>query len=112
MIVYGLIGILVGRLYDRLPWKNYLGKALQSFVIAYVLLLIITSVLLALTEASAGPVSLNDLILYLILPNIAFGFVLPGLYQKISLHWPTVSNLAHKKQVGTDMSGGVKPKDY
>jgi DMSO/TMAO reductase YedYZ molybdopterin-dependent catalytic subunit len=110
MIVYGLIGILVGRLYDRLPWKNYLGKALQSSVIAYVLLLIITSVLLALTEASAGPVSLTDLILYLIPPNIAFGFVLPGLYQKISLHWPTVSNFAHKKQVGTDMSGGVKPK--
>jgi DMSO/TMAO reductase YedYZ molybdopterin-dependent catalytic subunit len=110
IIVYGLIGILVGRLYDRFPWKNYLGKAVLSSIISYVILLILTSILLTLTEASAGPVSLTDVIVYLVPPNVAFGFLLPGLYQKISLHRPMVSNLDHKmRAAAADTSGDTKP---
>lgn len=113
IIVYGLIGILVGRLYDRFPWKNYLGKAVLSSIISYVILLILTSILLTLTEASAGPVSLTDVIVYLVPPNVAFGFLLPGLYQKISLYRPMVSNVDHKMRAAadaaTDTSGDIKP---
>jgi DMSO/TMAO reductase YedYZ molybdopterin-dependent catalytic subunit len=114
MIVYGLIGILVGRLYDRFPWKNYLGKAVLSSIISYVILLILTSILLTLTEASAGPVSLTDVVVYLVPPNVAFGFLFPGLYQKISLHRPMVSNVDHKMRAAaadaaTDTSGDIKP---
>jgi DMSO/TMAO reductase YedYZ molybdopterin-dependent catalytic subunit len=110
IILYGLIGILVGRLYDRLPWRNYLGKAVQSTIIAYVLLMVITSVLLSLTEASAGPVSVSDVFIYLIPSNVAFGFVFPGLYQKISLRQPLVSDVAQKKQVSADLDGDTKPR--
>lgn len=112
IIVYGLIGILLGRLYDRLPLKGYLGKAVQSSIIAYVILLAITSVLLALTEASAGPVSVTDVILYFIPPNVAFGFVLPGLYQRVSIRLPSRSNLTrNKKQEPVDVkSSDIKPK--
>ena len=110
IILYGLIGILVGRLYDRLPGKNYLGRAVQSTIIAYVLLLAITSVLLSLTEASAGPVSVSDVFIYLIPPNVAFGFVFPGLYQKISFRQPLGSDVAHKKQISADLDGDTQPK--
>ncbi|MFZ0554093.1 MAG: hypothetical protein WAM26_02270, partial [Nitrososphaeraceae archaeon] len=99
IIVYGLIGILAGRLYDRLPWKNYLGRVVLSFIIAYVLLLAITSVLLSITEASAGPVSLSDVILYLIPPNIAFGLILPGLYQKRPVRQTQISDMSDKKPI-------------
>jgi DMSO/TMAO reductase YedYZ molybdopterin-dependent catalytic subunit len=113
IIVYGLIGILDGRLYDRFPWKNYLGKAVLSSIISYVILLILTLILLTLTEASAGPVSLTDVIVYLVPPNVAFGFLLPGLYQKISLHRPMLSNVDHKMRAAaddaTDTSGDIKP---
>jgi DMSO/TMAO reductase YedYZ molybdopterin-dependent catalytic subunit len=114
IIVYGLIGILVARLYDRFPWKNYLGKAVLSSIISYVILLILTSILLTLTEASAGPVSLTDVVVYLVPPNVAFGFLFPGLYQKISLHRPMVSNVDHKMRAtaadaATDTSGDIKP---
>ncbi|MGE5661222.1 MAG: molybdopterin-dependent oxidoreductase, partial [Ignavibacteriales bacterium] len=102
IIVYGLIGILVGRLHDRFPWKNYLGKAVLSSIISYVILLILTSILLALTEASAGPVSVTDVIVYLVPPNVAFGFLLPGLYQKISLHRPMVSNANYNMRAASD----------
>jgi DMSO/TMAO reductase YedYZ molybdopterin-dependent catalytic subunit len=110
IILYGLIGILVGRLYERLHWRNYLGKAVQSTIIAYVLLMAITSVLLSLTEASAGPVSVSDVFIYLIPPNVAFGFIFPGLYQKISLRQPLVSDVAQKKQVSADLDGDTKPR--
>lgn len=110
IILYGLIGILVGRLYDRLPGKNYLGRAVQSTIIVYVLLLAITSVLLSLTEASAGPVSVADVFIYLIPPNVAFGFVFPGLYQKISFRQPLGSDVAHKKQISADLDGDTQPK--
>ena len=116
IIVYGLIGILVGGLYDRFPWKNYLGKAVLSSIISYVILLILTSILLTLTEASAGPVSLTDVVVYLVPPNVAFGFLFPGLYQKISLHRPMVSNVDHKMRAAaadadaaTNTSGDIKP---
>jgi DMSO/TMAO reductase YedYZ molybdopterin-dependent catalytic subunit len=114
IIVYGLIGILTGRLFDRLPWKNYLGKAIESSIIAYVILLAITSVLLVLTEASAGPVSVTDLVLYLAPPNIAFGFILPGLYQRVPRHHnlPSISNFVRKKkeaQVDATSDTKIKP---
>jgi DMSO/TMAO reductase YedYZ molybdopterin-dependent catalytic subunit len=110
IIIYGFIGILVGKLYVRLPRNSYLGRALLSSVIAYVLLLAVTLILLVLTEASAGPISMTDVILYLIPPNIAFGFVLPGLYQNISvLRQKTPSNLDPTKQIHADMSNDTKP---
>lgn len=108
IILYGLIGILVGRLYDRLSWKSYLGKAIQSSIIAYAILLAITSVLLSLTEASAGPVAVSDVILYLVPPNVAFGFVLPALYQKISLRKPLTSKLVGEKQAPADLERGME----
>ena len=110
IILYGLIGILVGRLYDRLFWKNYLGKAVQSSIIAYVILMTITSVLLSLTEASAGPVVVSDVILYLVPPNVAFGFVLPALYQKISFRRASTRKLAGEKQVPADSEGEMEAK--
>jgi DMSO/TMAO reductase YedYZ molybdopterin-dependent catalytic subunit len=110
IILYGLIGILVGRLYDRLAWKNYLGKAVQSSIISYVILIVVTSVLLSLTEASAGPVAIPDVILYLIPPNVAFGFVLPALYQKISFHRASTRKLGGEKQVRGDSESEMEAK--
>ncbi|HZD36852.1 MAG TPA: molybdopterin-dependent oxidoreductase [Nitrososphaeraceae archaeon] len=107
IVIHGLIGILVGRLYDRFRWKRYLGKAVQTFAIAYLILLAITSVLLALTEAST--VSFSDVILFLIPPNVAFGLVFPALYQKVSFGMPSISKkTTYKEQLPSD--GGTKAR--
>jgi DMSO/TMAO reductase YedYZ molybdopterin-dependent catalytic subunit len=112
IIIHGLIGIFVGRLYDRLRWKSYLGKVIQTFAITYMILLAITSVLLALTEASAGRVSVSDVILYLIPPNVAFGLVFPALYQKISFGKPSISKkTTYKEQSPSDGGGGAGGSD-
>ncbi len=108
IVLYGLIGVLLGRLYDRPRWKTYLRKAVQSSIVAYLILLALTSVLLMLTEASTG-VSILDFILYLIPPSIAFGFALPAFYQRIPLHLPAMTNIARKKKkVSADTGGSNK----
>jgi DMSO/TMAO reductase YedYZ molybdopterin-dependent catalytic subunit len=113
IIVYGLIGILLGsRLYNKLPWKGYLGKAIQSSIIAYVILLALSTLLLNLTEATTGAVSISDLVIYLILPNIGFGFILPFFYERriLSVHLhrqrPPSSMLGSetKKEISADIS--------
>jgi DMSO/TMAO reductase YedYZ molybdopterin-dependent catalytic subunit len=110
IILYGLIGMLLGKLYYRLPWKGYLGKAIQSSIIAYLILLAVTTVLLFLTEATTGPVSISDILVYFIPPNVAFGFALPGLYQGVALRVPSVSNIARKKEVSTDTGTSERPE--
>jgi DMSO/TMAO reductase YedYZ molybdopterin-dependent catalytic subunit len=111
IILYGLIGILLGRLYDRITWRKYLGKVVLSFIVSYFILLAITFVLLTLTEASGGPVSASNVVLYLLPPNIAFGFVLPGLYQRISFHLPSASRITRKKETPTEVSTGhIEPE--
>jgi hypothetical protein len=86
-------------MYDRITWKRYLGKVVLSFIVSYVILLVITFVLLTLTEASAGPISASDVVLYLLPPSIAFGFMLPGLYQRITVHLPSAARITHKKEM-------------
>jgi DMSO/TMAO reductase YedYZ molybdopterin-dependent catalytic subunit len=110
IILYGLIGMLLGKLYYRLPWKGYLGKAIQSSIIAYLILLAVTTVLLFLTEATTGPVSISDILVYFIPPNVAFGFALPGLYQRVAFRVPSVSNIARKKEVRTDTGTNERPE--
>ena len=112
IIVYGLIGILLGRLYSKLPWKGYLGRAIQSSIIAYVILLAVSMLLLTLTEATTGAVSFSDLVIYLIPPNIGFGFILPFFYERrilpVYLHrqqqQPPTLPSKNKKEISADTS--------
>ena len=84
-ILYGLFAIWVDRLQNKLRWKGYVGKAILSSALAYVILLIVTISLVTITEARthAQPTSIMRLVLSLILPQIAFGFTLSSFYEKI-----------------------------
>lgn len=84
-ILYGLFAIWVDRLQNKLRWKGYVGKAILSSALAYVILLIVTISLVTITEARTHtqPTSIMRLVLSLILPQIAFGFTLSSFYEKI-----------------------------
>ena len=84
-ILYGLFAIWVDRLHKKIHWKGYVGKAILSSVVAYVILLIVTISLVTITEARTHtqPTSIIRLVLSLILPQIAFGFTLSSFYEKI-----------------------------
>ena len=87
IILYGLISLLSlsSRLYNRLRFKGYIGNALQSSLIAYAILLFVGVILFALAETDIQTKlsSIRMLSIYLILPNLAFGFVLCSFYEMI-----------------------------
>jgi DMSO/TMAO reductase YedYZ molybdopterin-dependent catalytic subunit/uncharacterized Tic20 family protein len=84
-ILYGLFAIWIDRLQNKLRRKGYVGKAILSSVLAYVILLIVSISLVTITEARTHtqPISIIRLVLSLILPQIAFGFTLSSFYEKI-----------------------------
>jgi DMSO/TMAO reductase YedYZ molybdopterin-dependent catalytic subunit len=86
-ILYGLFAILLNRLHSKFPWKGYVGRALLSSLLAYIILLIITISLVTITEARTHtqPTSITRLVISLILPQIAFGFTLSTFYGRARL---------------------------
>ncbi len=84
-ILYGLFAIWVDRLHKKVHWKGYVGKAILSSVVAYVILLIVTISLVIITETRTHTQSTSviRLVLSLILPQIAFGFTLSSFYEKV-----------------------------
>jgi len=86
-ILYGLFAILLNRLHSKFPWNGYVGRALLSSLLAYIILLIITISLVTITEARTHtqPTSITRLVISLILPQIAFGFTLSSFYVRARL---------------------------
>jgi DMSO/TMAO reductase YedYZ molybdopterin-dependent catalytic subunit len=84
-ILYGLFAILITRLYNNFHWKGYLRRATLASTIAYFILLIISISLVTITEARTHTqaTSISRLIIYLILPQIAFGFTLSSFSVKV-----------------------------
>jgi DMSO/TMAO reductase YedYZ molybdopterin-dependent catalytic subunit len=81
IILYGLISLLSlsSTLYGRLLQSNgYIRNAIQSSILAYVIVFLVGVLLFALAEADVQTKfsSIGMLSIYLILPNIVFGFVL------------------------------------
>lgn len=80
IILYGLISLLLlsSTLYGRLRSNGYIRNAIQSSILAYVIVFLVGLLLFALAEADVQTKvsSIGMLSIYLILPNIVFGFVL------------------------------------
>ncbi|HEY7108190.1 MAG TPA: molybdopterin-dependent oxidoreductase [Nitrososphaeraceae archaeon] len=82
-ILYGLFGIIAERIYTNSKWKGYIGKALQTSLVAYVILLIISVALIMTIQlrTSSTGVSIPSLALFLILPQLVFGFVYASFFR-------------------------------
>jgi hypothetical protein len=80
IILYGLISLLSlsSTLYRRIRSNGYIRNAIQSSILAYVIVFLVGVLLFALVEANVQTKldSIGMLSIYLILPNIVFGFVL------------------------------------
>jgi len=74
-ILYGLISLLS---LSRLRSNGYIRNAIQSSILAYVIVFLVGVLLFALAEVDVQTKvsSIGMLSIYLILPNIVFGFVL------------------------------------
>jgi DMSO/TMAO reductase YedYZ molybdopterin-dependent catalytic subunit len=83
-VLYGLFGILVDKLHSKFPWKSYIGKSLQSALIVYVILLIMSISLITtiqLRTGGGGSISISLLAISLVLPQIIFGFIFSSFFR-------------------------------
>jgi DMSO/TMAO reductase YedYZ molybdopterin-dependent catalytic subunit len=83
-VLYGLFGILVDKLHSKFPWKGYIGKSLQSALIVYVILLIMSISLITtiqLRTGGGGSISISLLAISLVLPQIIFGFIFSSFFR-------------------------------
>lgn len=115
IILYGLLSLLsVGRLYNKLGVKGYVGNAIRASLLTYVILLVIGLVLYALTETDVQTKlgSIRLLSIYLIPSSIAFGFILASFYERI-LPSPEPTVPAEKHATVSSTTGSSKTEiDY
>jgi DMSO/TMAO reductase YedYZ molybdopterin-dependent catalytic subunit len=107
LILYGLIGLLLASLRKKkIPLKGYVGNTLQYSLVAYIILLVMGVLLLALTETNvqAKLNSIKSLAIYLIPSSIAFGFPLSSFYERITLPRRSTTMVAEKEDATTTTS--------
>ena len=108
LVVYGIVSLIVYKIHIKINSGNsFLLAAAISSGISYVVILIISFVLMAVADIEIQSLSLQTIIMYLIPPQIAFGFTSAFFYRNIQ---PRAPKAAPKETIGsveTTVSSGV-----
>jgi DMSO/TMAO reductase YedYZ molybdopterin-dependent catalytic subunit len=107
LVVYGIISLVAYKVHTKINSGNsFLGAAVISSGISYVAILIIFFVLLAVADIEIQTLPIQEVIMYLIPPQIAFGFMSAFFYKNIQ---PRASKVAPKETVAYDrtVSGSI-----
>lgn len=77
IIIFGLIGIFLIKLYNKLRWNSYIVKFISSFALTYGVLVIISIMMVIMIHVRSGSqtISIQDIILSLIPTQIVFGLI-------------------------------------
>src|SRR5918992_793355 len=103
LVVYGIISLVAYKIRTRINSGNsFLGAAAISSGISYVTILIIFFVLLAVADIEIQTLSIQTVIMYLIPPQVAFGFMSAFFYKNIQ---PRTSKDTPKETVAYDRTG-------
>ena len=83
VVAFGIIAILLDKLFARLKRRGYLLEALVSSAVSYTIFAVIAAILVTIIQSRSGIqlVSLPTIVLSLIPSNLAFGFVLCSFFQ-------------------------------
>ena len=82
LVIYGSLAILLHKIYIRLVNKGSIVNLLQLSFIPYFVMAAISAFLLQLNELLAGSSEVQYALLFLLLPNVAFGRMLLYLFQR------------------------------
>jgi DMSO/TMAO reductase YedYZ molybdopterin-dependent catalytic subunit len=95
LIVYGILSLIVHKIYAKVDSDNpFLVTAAISSGVSYVAMLIISFILLAIADIEIQALSIQTVIMYLIPPQIAFGFASAYFYKNIE---PRATKVAPKE---------------
>ena len=77
IIIFGLIGIFLIKLYNKLRWDSYILKFISSFAFTYSILVIISIIMVTIIQVRSGSqiISIQHIILSFIPTQIAFGLI-------------------------------------
>ena len=77
IIIFGLIGIFLIKLYNNLRWNSYIVKFISSFALTYGVLVIISIMMVIMIHVRSGSqtISIQHIILSLIPTQIVFGLI-------------------------------------
>lgn len=99
LVVYGIVSLIVYKIHIKINSGNsFLLAAAISSGISYVVMLIISFVLMAVADIEIQSLSLQTIIMYLIPPQIAFGFTSAFFYRNIQ---PRAPKAAPKETIGS-----------
>ncbi|HEU4822475.1 MAG TPA: sulfite oxidase, partial [Nitrososphaeraceae archaeon] len=108
LVVYGIVSLIVYKIHIKINSGNsFLLAAAISSGISYVVMLIISFVLMAVADIEIQSLSLQTIIMYLIPPQIAFGFTSAFFYRNIQLRAPKAAPKETIGSVETTVSSGV-----
>lgn len=82
LVLYGGLAVLLHKIYIRLASKGPAVNLLQLSFIPYVVMAAISAFLLQLNELLTGSSEIQYALLFLLLPNVAYGYTLSYLFQR------------------------------
>ncbi|MFL6510954.1 MAG: molybdopterin-dependent oxidoreductase [Nitrososphaera sp.] len=105
LLIYGILALLLHKLYAKLSGKSTIVNLIQLSLIPYLVMVAISALLLQLSELLTGSSEIQYALLFLLLPNVAYGRTLSYLFQR------GTSNIAAKRVkssrlVSTDIDAG------
>jgi amino acid transporter len=103
LLVYGIMGIFVGVLFDKIKSRRYINRSIFSSIISYAIFLVITVVLIMVNTLPGQSISIQSISLaFLVLPHVAYGFIFSSFFEKLRKDKNSLSSVAGRKTLGND----------
>jgi DMSO/TMAO reductase YedYZ molybdopterin-dependent catalytic subunit len=104
LVLYGGLAILLHKTYIKLSNKSVIVNLIQLSFIPYLMMVAISAFLLQLNELLTGSSEIQYALLFLLLPNIAYGLTLSYLFQRGTTTIP--KRVEPRKASNADIEGG------
>jgi DMSO/TMAO reductase YedYZ molybdopterin-dependent catalytic subunit len=108
LLLYGALAILLHKTYTKLSNKGLIINLIQLSFIPYFVMAAISAFLLQLNELLTGSSEIQYALLFLLLPNVAYGRTLSYLFQRATLGKRIESRKASRPDV--EGGGGKSPE--
>jgi DMSO/TMAO reductase YedYZ molybdopterin-dependent catalytic subunit len=102
LVIYGGLAILLHKTYTKLSNKSRIVNLIQLSFIPYLVMVAISAILLQLNELLTGSSEIQYALLFLLLPNVAYGRTLSYLFQRGT----TAKRVEPRKASSADIDGG------
>jgi DMSO/TMAO reductase YedYZ molybdopterin-dependent catalytic subunit len=108
LVLYGALAILLYKVYIKLSNKPVIVNLIQLSFIPYLVMVAISAFLLQLTELLTRSSEIQYALLFLLLPNVAYGRTLSYLFQRGTT---VAKRIEPRKASDPDIEGGGKKPD-